>query len=95
MNADQSAGEKSFTITFSDDQMRVINRYRNLGYQISARSISAEGAYGNGYSHAVSYDALNSDGNTVTLTSNAMNLSDGAHTLTIRFMIAVFAEINN
>ena len=75
--------------------MRVINRYRDLGYQISARSISAEGAFGNGYSHAVSYDALNEGGNTVTLTVKCYESFGRRAYADDQVMIAIFAEINN
>lgn len=79
-------------MTFNENQMRLIKPYRDLGYTISARVVSAQGSYGNGYSFSVPNSTLNNGGNTLTITSNAMNLSDESHSLTIRFLIAIFAE---
>lgn len=92
VNPNQSAGSNDFEMTFSETQMKLIKPYRELGYTISARVVSAQGAYGNGYSFNVTEHTLNSGGNTLKITSNAMNLSDESHTLIIRFLIAIFAE---
>lgn len=88
--SDASTGEKTFEITLDAASISRIAPYKNAGFSLSARVISAEGAYGNAYSYYVT--GFDSDTNKITIKSNASNLSGGAHTLTIRFMIAIFAS---
>lgn len=93
LESNQASGIKSFTVTLDSRQMQYINKYREAGYELWTRIVSVSGAYGNAYSYSVTSDTLNSGGNTIKVTSNAMNLSNGSHTLNVRFMIAIIAEI--
>lgn len=86
-----SSGLKTFTVTISSGRLSDITDYRNQGYTISPGILSGSGAYGNPFSYSVTSNNLNTGGSNIVISSNAMNLSNGTHSLTVRFIIGIFA----
>lgn len=83
---------KTITVTVAEDALKTIKEYLSAGYSIGFSVLSAEGAYGNGYSYSAVTETITSGGNTITFKSSAMNPSNAAHSIVIRFKVGVFAS---
>lgn len=90
VTSNAGAGVTNFNITCTNSE---IVKAIAKGWTVNAMVLSGVGAFGNPYSHYARNVSTSGNNVTFEISSNAMNLSNATHTLTVRFVYCVYTAV--